>query len=118
MTHDELIAELHNWGRWSRDDRAPGGYSESSINRFAARTRDRYSYEAPPGEVEVASRPDERSALVLDRFLRQLERRSWAILRRRYYHRDWVRAEDHDAAVRVLSDLMDRAARNGACISL
>lgn len=112
MTHGDLVNELVNWGRWARDDRSPGGYSESSINRLAGRTRDRDSYECPPGEVEVASRPDERSALVLDRFLRQLERRSWAILRRRYYHRDWVRAEDHDAAVRALADLMDRAVRN------
>lgn len=111
MTHGDLVNELVNWGRWARDDRSPGGYSESSINRLAGRTRDRDSYEAPPGEVEVAIRYDERAAERLDQFLRQLERRSWVLIRRRYYHREWVDRPELDAAIRSLGDLMDRAAR-------
>lgn len=116
MNFEDLVAALQNWGRWSRDDPDSLGFALSSINRLAGRTRDRDSYEVPPGEVEVACRPDERSALELNRFMGQLERRAFVTLRRRYYHREWVACDEHDAAVRSLADLMGRAVRNTACI--
>lgn len=114
MTHDELHEALTNWGRWARDDRAPLGYADSSINRLAARTSDRDSYDPPPGEVEVAIRYDERAAERMDQLLRQLDRRSWVLIRRRYYHRNWVAREEVDAALRTLADLLARAVRNTA----